>query len=105
SSQAKVTSKLRPPYDYVQIITEQYIHKYIGLQAEELKSWCIVGGFLGSEAKNILHHYPKAKVTIFECSQRYVEELTNHYYGNQSVDIVHKAVYNTKWISFSLIRH
>lgn len=86
---------LAPPYDYVQIVTEKYIHKYIGLVNEGLNSWCIVGGFLGSEAQDILKNYPKAQITIFECSQRYVENLTQIYRGNKNVTIVNKAASNS----------
>lgn len=86
---------LSPPYDYVQIVTEKYIHKYIRLTNEGLRSWCIVGGFLGSEAKEILQNYPNAHITIFECSQRYVGNLTQIYRGKKNVTIVNKAASNT----------
>ena len=89
------TPVLPPPYDYVQIVTEKYIHKYIGLANGELRSWCIVGGFLGSEAQEILKNYPNAQVTIFECSQRYVGNLTHIYRGKKNVTIVNKAASNS----------
>lgn len=89
------TPVFSPPYDYVQIVTEKYIHKYIGLTNEGLRSWCIVGGFLGSEAKEILQNYPKAQITIFECSQRYVDNLKQNYHSDKNVTIVNKAASNT----------
>ena len=89
----------QPPYDYVQTVTEKYIHRYIGLEAEDLKSWCIVGGFLGSEAVGIMNYYPQVNVTIFECSQRYIASLAKQYQDDQRVEVVHRAVSNSKGIT------
>ena len=36
-----------PPYDYVQNITINNIHKYLDIPADSLKNWCIVGVHLG----------------------------------------------------------
>lgn len=87
---------LDPPYAYVQNITEKYIHKYLGVKPEQIESWCIVGGFLADEAIEILNNYPKAHVTIFECSKRYIDNLSSRYRNNKRVKIVHKGASNSK---------
>ena len=55
-----------PPYEYVQIINEFNVHRYIGLEKNEILSWVIVGGYLGNEVPRILRNYPNCEVTIFE---------------------------------------
>ena len=59
-----------PPYDYVQNITINNIHKYLDIPSESLKEWCIVGVHLGKEIKSILHNYPNVNVIGFECSKK-----------------------------------
>ncbi len=84
-----------PPYKYVQDITELYIHNYLGIEAKDIKSWCIVGGFNGGEIPDILANYGSCKVTVFECSKRYVTSLRERFKSSDKVTVVEKAVSNT----------
>lgn len=84
-----------PPYKYVQDITEFNIHNYLGTEAKDIKSWCIVGGFDGGEIPNILANYKSCKVTVFECSKRYVTNLRERFKLSDKVRVVEKAVSNT----------
>ena len=49
-------------HDYVQNITINNIHKYLGVPRDSLKNWCIVGVHLGKEIKSILNNYPKVNI-------------------------------------------
>jgi len=80
------------PYDYVQVITEQHVHNYLNLDKSKIKSWCIVGGHLGSEANKIIKNYPYSRLVIFECSHRYINKLKKNFKGNKKVEIIQKAV-------------
>mgnify|MGYP003994650527 CR=1 FL=1 len=51
-----------PPYEYVQIINEFNVHRYIGIEKNEILSWVIVGGYLGNEVPRILRNYPKTYI-------------------------------------------
>jgi FkbM family methyltransferase len=87
------------PYDYVQRITEQNIHQYLGIDHFEVKNWCIVGGYLGLEIPRVIANYPNAVVTIFECSERYVDKLRANFESSKNVHIVNKAVSNKSGVS------
>lgn len=80
------------PYNYVQNISEFNVHKYIGCNINDIKNWCIVGGHLAHEIKNIKKNYPKSKITVFECSKRYIKQLQNNWLHDENVTIVNKAV-------------
>ena len=64
-----------PPYDYVQNITVNNVHKYLDVPRDSLKDWCIVGVHLGKEIKSILNNYPNVNIIGFECSKRYIKRL------------------------------
>jgi 2-O-methyltransferase len=81
-----------PPYEYVQRIFESKTHKYLNIERDKIKSWAIVGGYLGSEIPSILKSYPKCHVTVFECSDRYYNRLYARYKKNDRVSVVKKAV-------------
>jgi len=81
-----------PPYSYVQSVNEYNVHRYLGLDETDIKSWVIVGGYLGKEVETILKNYPNCKVTIFECSERYLEELHKRFENETRVKVVGKAV-------------
>ena len=81
-----------PPFDYVQAVNEGNAHRYIGVAKTEIKSWAIVGGYLGNEIPTILRNYPNCKVTIFECSDRYLAKLRKRFKNEPRVEIVGKAV-------------
>lgn len=85
-----------PPYEYVQHINNQSIHTFLGLEKKELRNWVIVGGYLGHEVPTILRNYPNCKVTIFECSNRYIKKINAKFQNNNRVQIVNKAVSNEK---------
>lgn len=94
---SRLTKSLRifdliPPYEHVQSVTEQSVHSYLGREPILIERWVIVGGYLGKEVPRILRNYPKCKVTIFECSQRYCEKLRKRFSGNPRVEIIEKAV-------------
>ena len=84
-----------PPYDYVQNITINNIHKYLDIPRDSLKNWCIVGVHLGKEIKSILNNYPKVNIVGFECSLRYIERLKKNYAYNSRVEIINKAISST----------
>lgn len=82
----------RPPYDYVQNVTEHNVHKYLAVDSSTINLWCIVGGYLGSEIKAILTNYPRATIVVFECSHRYLTGLRKKWGNNHKVVIVASAV-------------
>ena len=84
-----------PPYDYVQNITINNIHKYLDISRDNLKNWCIVGVHLGKEIKLILNKYPNVKVIGFECSKRYIKRLKKNFAYNSRVEIINKAISST----------
>ena len=88
--------KVIPPYDYVQRLNEQSVHKYLRVSRKDLKRWVIVGGFMGNEIPFILKNYPNCQVVIFECSERYATALTRKYRNNPRVVVIEKAVSNTR---------
>ena len=81
-----------PPYKYVQDITEYNIHQYLGIDSRQILSWCIVGGFDGDEVPTIINNYTNCKITIFECSHRYIGALRSKLSKENRVEIVEKAV-------------
>lgn len=38
--------KIIPPYDFVQIVNEQSVYKYLGVSKGDIKRWVIVGGYM-----------------------------------------------------------
>ena len=99
----KIRYKITPPPprkitpdSYFAFATQTYVHKYVNLEIEQVRSWCIMGGYLAHEAVPILENYPKCKVTIFECSRRYIDDLFDKYQTNPRVEIVPKAASNFK---------
>lgn len=84
--------KIMPPYSYVQMICEQSCHSYLDTSRENIRSWVIVGGYLGLEVPSILRRYPNCHVTIFECSQRYVHSLRRKFSKNPRVTVIEMAV-------------
>ena len=88
--------KFNPPYDYVQNISEQTIHRYLGLEKGDIKKWVIVGGYLGHEVPRILKNYPNCEVVIFECSNRYTQALEKRFSKNPRVIVMNKAVSDTE---------
>jgi FkbM family methyltransferase len=80
------------PCDYVYEITTEKVHEYIGVPLDGIKSWCIVGGYLGSEVPQILRKYPNVRVDIFECSPRYLPELTKKFETEPRVKVIGRAV-------------
>ena len=83
---------LSAPYDYVQAVCETDIHRYLGLNSNEIKLWCIVGGYLGKEIPKIKKRYPNVNVTVFECSKRYADKLASKFRSDLKVHIIQKAV-------------
>ena len=86
--------KTIPPYNYVENITRYNIHKYLNLSKNNIKSWCIVGGYLGLEIPEILKNYPNSIIDIFECSKVNYERLEKNFINNKRVNIIKKAVSN-----------
>ena len=86
---------LNPPYDYVQNITINNIHKYLDVPRDSLKNWCIVGVHLGKEFKSILKNYPNVNIVGFECSQRYIKILKRKFSYTSRVQIINKAISST----------
>jgi len=83
---------LFPPYEYVQSVCNANIHKYLGLSLKDIKTWCIVGGYLGNEISSIKKNYPNVKINIFECSERYANKLSDKFKKNDDITVVKKAV-------------
>ncbi|GAA6212659.1 hypothetical protein NBRC116602_24000 [Hyphomicrobiales bacterium 4NK60-0047b] len=81
-----------PPWEYVQNVTEYNLHRYLGLKASDIKTWCIVGGYVGNEVDVIMRNYPASKIDIFECSERYTEQLRKRFHSNEKVRVIEKAV-------------
>lgn len=81
-----------PAYDYVQTVNEQSVHQFLHVDRDDIGHWVIVGGCRGHEIPKILKHYPKCRVTVFECSHRYIAGLRNRFGGNPRVKIIEKAV-------------
>jgi FkbM family methyltransferase len=81
-----------PPYDYVYEITTEKVHEYIGVSRDEIKTWCIVGGYMGSEVPQIPRKYPKVRVDIFECSPRYLPKLVRRFNSNARVNVIGRGV-------------
>jgi FkbM family methyltransferase len=81
-----------PPYEYVQSVCNANIHKYLGLSLKDVKTWSIVGGYLGKEISTIKKNYPNVKINIFECSERYANKLSNKFKKNDDITVVKKAV-------------
>ena len=88
-----------PPYDYVQNITINNIHKYLDIPRESIKEWCIVGVHLGKEINSILNNYPNVNVIGFECSKRYIKRLKENFAFNSRVEIINKAISSTNGIA------
>ncbi len=86
------TFKILAPYAYVQKITEKNLNLYLGLEKEDIKNWIIVGGYVGEEIPNIIKNYSNSKITIFECSKRYIETLRKKFKANSRIKIITKAV-------------
>ena len=84
-----------PPYDYVQNITVNNVHKYLDLPRDSLQDWCIVGVHLGKEIKSILKNYPNVNIVGFECSRRYIKRLKKNFAFNSRVEIINKAISST----------
>lgn len=85
---------LIPAYDYVQNVSEHNIHRYIGCNSSDIRTWCIVGGYLANEIYNIRKTYSKAEIFVFECSDRYIKSLHRQWSGDGGITIVGKAVSN-----------
>jgi FkbM family methyltransferase len=83
-----------PPYNYVQTVTEKNIFRYLNKKKEHIKNWVIVGGYLGHEIKTILKKYPNCKITVFECSNRYIDKLKKNFLYEKRVKIINNAVSN-----------
>jgi FkbM family methyltransferase len=81
-----------PPYSYLEEITIKEIHTYLRIERHELESWCIVGGKLGNEIPEILKNFSNLRMTVFECSERYLGRLTNRFLDEDRVCVVGKAV-------------
>ncbi len=81
-----------PPYDYIEQFTLDNIHKYIGVENNDILSWCIVGGKLGNEIPIILKNFPNVNVLVFECSNRYLGRLENRFKDEPKVQVAPKAV-------------
>tara|TARA_B100001989_G_scaffold250651_1_gene228161 strand:+ start:1717 stop:2454 length:738 start_codon:yes stop_codon:yes gene_type:complete len=84
-----------PPYDYVQNITVNNVHKYLDVPRDSLQDWCIVGVHLGKEIKSILNNYPNVNIVGFECSRRYIKRLKKNFAFNSRVEIINKAISST----------
>ncbi len=94
---AKITDRFRvydviPPYDYVQNITETYLHDYLRRPRESVERILIVGGHMGHEVPRLLRSYPRCRVTLFEPSRRYQAPLTERYAREDRVDVEPYAV-------------
>ena len=83
-----------PPYEYVYEVTTEKVHDYIGVPRDEIRTWCIVGGYLGSEVPQILRKYPNVRVDIFECSPRYLPKLYRRFRTNPRVKVIGRGVSN-----------
>jgi FkbM family methyltransferase len=83
-----------PPYEYVYEVTTEKVHEYIGVSRDEIRTWCIVGGYLGSEVPQILRKYPNARVDIFECSPKYLPKLTSRFKSDPRVTVIGRGVSN-----------
>lgn len=86
--------KYFPPFEYVQILTQREVHRFLYVDRDEIKTWIIVGGYVGKEVPKILKSYKNCKITIFECSPRYLSSLKNRFRNNSRVRILAKAVSN-----------
>lgn len=64
----------------------------MGISELDIKNWAIVGGYLGLEVPSILKNYPNVHVDIFECSPRYVDQLSNKFSRNPRVTVIKSAV-------------
>ena len=84
-----------PPFEFVQTITEQSIHKFLKINTSDVKTWVIVGGYLGLEIPRILRRYPNCNIHVFECSHRYIQKLKKRFDKNPRVHIYEMAVSNT----------
>ena len=88
--------RFSPPYEYVQNITEYNLFRFLGITQSEIKSWCIVGGYLGNEIPTILRNYPNVRVNVFECSRRYAGALKRRFAKSERVSVIEKAVSNSQ---------
>lgn len=90
-----------PPYEYVFEITAERVHEYLNIQREEIRHWCIVGGYLGLEVPRLLKTYPNLRVDIFECSTRYLTTLNKKFQRSERITVIAKAVSSeTKRVKF-----
>jgi FkbM family methyltransferase len=84
--------KLLAPYEYVQELTLLRLHQYLGCKKEDLRSWVIVGGYLGHEVHEILNSFPNSNVDIYECSNRYFPRLQETFSSSRRVRTFNLAV-------------
>tara|TARA_B100001093_G_C26753451_1_gene982260 strand:+ start:130 stop:858 length:729 start_codon:yes stop_codon:yes gene_type:complete len=83
---------LFPPFEYVQMLSEESVHSFLNVEKSAIKHWVIVGGCYGYEIPKILENYPNCIVSVFECSKRYARDLQEKFLNNKRVNIITKAV-------------
>ncbi|MFO0991225.1 MAG: FkbM family methyltransferase [Hyphomicrobiales bacterium] len=82
-----------PAYEYVQNVVEWHLNSYIGKNdRNDVKSFYIVGGYIGEEIPFLLQRYPFARIRVFEASHRYQEKLEERFANVDRVSIVKEAV-------------
>lgn len=83
---------LWPPYEYIQTVVEEQLHRYICVGAKQIAHIVIVGAHLGYEITRMSRSYPMARFTVFEASPRYFPALERLFARKKHVDCVHAAV-------------
>lgn len=76
---------LTPPYEYVQHIAENALHKYLWMREKDIHKVVIVGAYYGDEVIRMLKTYNVAEFILFEASPRYFSGLKRRFDGQSRV--------------------
>jgi len=88
------TTKLLPPYEFVQEDAKRFLNCYLKKGASDIKLVIIVGAHMAYEVDAMLGSYPNAKFILFEASQRYFSKLANRFSGHHRVKVNNIAISN-----------
>jgi FkbM family methyltransferase len=82
------------PWDYVQSQTNLNIHEWLNADIREIRTWVVVGAYLGEEFEQILHRFPNCTIDAFEPSIRYHQRLLRRFLNQSRVKVRNLAISN-----------
>jgi FkbM family methyltransferase len=89
---AAETGLIPKPFDYLQTMTERWLHQYLVRDPSKVQQIVIVGAYYADEVRRLLHFYRNAKFTLYEPSPRYFEQLRTRYAHQERVKCFQLAV-------------